>query len=337
MAMRRRAVRGEVLGRPPYGYRVGPERKLEAVPEEAQVVRYIFRLYLHEGLGIRLIARRLNEEGVKTRRGGNWSMVSIRDILRNRAYVGTYTRFGVRVPGTHRALISADDFKTTQERLESRRGTRAPRQVVPFLLSGLVYCGRCGNRMIGVSRRQRWKRRSDGGESEGQYRYYQCESRTNQSLCEYNTQRASELEEAVRQELCRLKDSQEPGVEGNARVKMDVLHERERIRVRMGRLDRAVEAQFSALLRGESELADVREEAAALAAEGARLESRLYELDQRSNQQASALQRIKDRQRAIARLCDESEPLPFDDARNLVRDVVQSITVVDGQVEVRLG
>ncbi len=50
-------------------------------------------------MGIRLIARRLNEEGLKTRRGGNWSMVSIRDILRNRVYLGTYSRFGVKRAG----------------------------------------------------------------------------------------------------------------------------------------------------------------------------------------------------------------------------------------------
>ena len=96
-AMRRKAVKGEVLGRPPYGYKVGSARRLELVPEEAVVVRYIFRLYLQEDMGIRLIARRLNEEGLKTRRGGNWSMVSIRDILRNRAYLGTYSRFDVHV------------------------------------------------------------------------------------------------------------------------------------------------------------------------------------------------------------------------------------------------
>ena len=55
-------------GRPPYGYHVGPRNRLELVEEEALVVRYIYRLYLHEGLGIRLIARRLNEEGLRTRR-----------------------------------------------------------------------------------------------------------------------------------------------------------------------------------------------------------------------------------------------------------------------------
>ncbi|KAA0236988.1 recombinase family protein, partial [bacterium] len=51
-AMRRKAVKGEVLGRPPYGYRVGPRRRLELVPEEGIVVRYIFRLYLQEAMGI---------------------------------------------------------------------------------------------------------------------------------------------------------------------------------------------------------------------------------------------------------------------------------------------
>src|SRR3989304_3072180 len=67
-ARRRKAVKGEVLGRPPYGYKVGHRRRLELVPDEAVVVRYIFRLYLEEGLGIRLITRRLNQEGLKTRR-----------------------------------------------------------------------------------------------------------------------------------------------------------------------------------------------------------------------------------------------------------------------------
>ena len=152
-AMRRKAVRGEVLGRPPYGYRVGMRRRLELVQDEAVLVRYIFRLYLQESLGIRLIARRLNEEGFRTRRGGNWSMVSIRDILRNRVYLGTYSRFGVRVPGSHPALITPDDFRAVQDRLSARRNNYSKRQPSPFLLAGLVRCGHCGNKMIGVSRR----------------------------------------------------------------------------------------------------------------------------------------------------------------------------------------
>ncbi|MGI8552511.1 MAG: recombinase family protein, partial [Dehalococcoidia bacterium] len=108
-AMRRKAIKGEVLGRPAYGYRVGSRKRLEPVAEEAAIVRRIFRLYNQEGLGIRLVARRLNEDGSKTRRGGNWSMVTIRDILRNRVYLGTYARFGVRVPGSHPAIVTSDE------------------------------------------------------------------------------------------------------------------------------------------------------------------------------------------------------------------------------------
>src|SRR3990172_7846169 len=200
-AMGKRAVKGEALGRPPYGYCVGPRRRLQIVAEEGSVVRYIFRLYLKDGLGIRRIARRLHEEELHPRRGLLWSMVTVRDLLRNRAYVGTYSRFGVRVPASHPPLISPEDFQPVQERLDQRRPKGSARETSRFLLSGLAYCGYCGNKMIGVTRRQRWQRRSDGEVRTALYPYYQCESRTNRSLCDYHTRRAEALEEEVRGEL----------------------------------------------------------------------------------------------------------------------------------------
>jgi hypothetical protein len=109
------------------------------------VVRYIFRLYLQEDMGIRRIAGQLNQEEVPTRRGGRWSMVTVRDLLRNRVYLGTYTRFGVKVPGSHPPLVTADDFRRVQERLQSRGHRGTERTLTPFLLSGLVYCARCGS------------------------------------------------------------------------------------------------------------------------------------------------------------------------------------------------
>lgn len=199
-AMRRKAVRGEALGRPPYGYRVGPRRRLEIVAEEAVVVRYIYRLYLHEGLGIRRLAGRLNDEGMKTRRGGRWSMVSVRDILRNRTYLGTYTRFGVKVPDSHPALITPADFRRVQDHLQAHQPAPRRRAPEPFLLSGMAYCARCGNRLIGVSRRQHWTTKA-GEERSANYRYYQCETRTNQNACGYNTQRTTVLEDRVRAQL----------------------------------------------------------------------------------------------------------------------------------------
>ncbi|MDY6917808.1 MAG: recombinase family protein [Chloroflexota bacterium] len=196
-AMKLRAVRGKGLGKPPYGYRLGADKRLEVVPEEATVVQLIYKLYLDRNMGVRLIARHLNEQAITTRRGGLWSIVGIRDILRNRAYVGTSSRFGFRVPDSHKAIIDTDTFNRVQERLSSKTLRRGRAQKSLFLLSGLAYCGYCSNKMIGVNRTQTWTRSRKGGKKKGQYRYYQCQSRTNQSMCQYHTKRADELESAV--------------------------------------------------------------------------------------------------------------------------------------------
>ncbi|MBI4311306.1 MAG: recombinase family protein [Chloroflexi bacterium] len=195
-AMYRKAVRGEGLGKPPYGFCVGKTGKLEEAPEESKVVRLIFQLYVEQGLGIRNIVRELNNGGRRTRRNANWSMVTIRDILRNPAYVGTYRRFGMRIPRSHAALVDRGIFRKAQDLMDSRAPHRRKASPQPFLLSGLAVCGQCGNSMIGVTRRQAW-RNKDGSRMQGVYRYYQCQSRTNQSVCRYHTWRAPALEEAA--------------------------------------------------------------------------------------------------------------------------------------------
>ena len=193
-AMEARALEGNVLGRVLYGYRAGENGNLEIVPDEASVVELIFRLYTREELGFRLIAQELNQRGIKTRRGGSWNVVSIRDIIRNRSYIGTYERFGIRRPGMHEAIIPREVFNEAAERLRSRKPTGRIVQPEPFLLSGFVYCGYCGNKMMGVTRRQSWRRKTDNRRVTGVYRYYQCQSKNNQSTCDYHTWKEDRLE-----------------------------------------------------------------------------------------------------------------------------------------------
>lgn len=195
-AMRAKAIRGEGLGKPPFGYRIGPEGKLDVMSDESATVRLIFNLYTEEDMGMRRIVRHLNEGGVPTRSGGDWSIVTVRDVLRNRAYLGTYTRFGMRVPRSHQAIIDSNEFNLTQQKMAQGRTVRVRRPSEPFLLAGFVYCASCGNRMIGVNRRQGWSRK-DGSQIMGQYRYYQCQSRTNQGMCSYHTWRSEDLERNV--------------------------------------------------------------------------------------------------------------------------------------------
>lgn len=199
-AMRARALEGQALGRPPYGYRIGRDGTLEIVKAEAAVVELIYRLYTQEGLGLRLIAQELNDRGITTRRGNRWNMVSIRDILRNPVYMGTYTRFGMRLPKAHPPIVPAKVFRQAQDLLRARRPSGRVAVAEPFLLSGLAYCAYCGNKMMGVTRHQVW-RRKDGRRARGVYRYYQCQSRNNQSVCGYHTWQAARLEGAVLSQL----------------------------------------------------------------------------------------------------------------------------------------
>ena len=195
-SMRERALQGQALGKPPYGYRIGAEGKLEIVSEEARVVELIFRLYTRDEMGFRLIAQHLNERGIPTRRGSNWNVIGIRDVLRNPVYTGTYTRLGMRRPRTHDAIVPHELFRAAREVTESRRPLGRVSKSEPFLLSGLIECGYCGNKMMGVTRRQSW-RRQDGRRQRGVYRYYQCQSKNNQSVCGYHTWRAPLLEGTV--------------------------------------------------------------------------------------------------------------------------------------------
>ena len=338
-AMRRKAVKGEVLGRPPYGYKVGSRRRLELVPEEAVVVRYIFRLYLQEGLGIRRIARCLNEEAIKTRRGGNWSMVSIRDILRNRAYLGTYTRFGVRVPGSHPALISPEDFRRTQDCLTARRSSYSPRQATPFLLSGLAYCGYCENKMIGVSRRQSWKRQKDGSQAQASYRYYQCESRTNQGLCDYHTRRAGDLETEVKEILAviDMKSGRAfPQAGDETAVLAEAQEQCNQLRRRLAQIDKQLDQYIDAAARGRLSKEKMRALSLELASDRLEVEEHLAEAEHRAQERASLAARHRAQEQTLVRLIDSWDSLEFDRRRSMLREVIVRIIVKDDGVKVLL-
>lgn len=194
-AMEAKALQGKGLGRPPYGYCIGESGILQEVPQEAEIVRVLFRLY-EDGHGFRGVARRLNRSGYLTRRGGSWSIGTVRDILRNSAYIGTSSRFGVRVPKSHPALVNHELFSRVQSRMRTRFSERRPTQRQWYLLAGLAYCGWCGNRMIGLTRRQNWLRK-DGTRVRRTYQYYQCQSYTSHGLCSNHGWKAVDLEKVT--------------------------------------------------------------------------------------------------------------------------------------------
>ena len=157
-------------GHPPYGYRWnGPV--LAVFPEEAEVVKRIFRMYL-EGNGADRIAEILNSEGVRKRNETIFYGPEIRYILTNEAYIGdmilqkTFTvrgrkRKAVRNDGwlpkyhiedDHEPIISRDDFDAVQTERKRRssfgRGNLASANVPHNVLTGRIVCSECGKKYV---------------------------------------------------------------------------------------------------------------------------------------------------------------------------------------------
>lgn len=91
--IRQSALSGNYVGsKNPYGYKkviVDNKKTLEIVPEEAEIVKKIFTRYV-DGEGVLKLVNWLNEEGVKTRKGGLWAVSTVGSIINNPLYCGEY-------------------------------------------------------------------------------------------------------------------------------------------------------------------------------------------------------------------------------------------------------
>ncbi len=259
-------------------------------------------------------------------------MVTVRDILRNRAYVGTYSRFGVRVPASHAPLISPEDFHCVQEQLDQRRPVTESRKMSPFLLSGITYCGYCGNKMIGVTRKQRW-RRSDGTTRTAQYRYYQCESRTNRSLCDYHTRRAEDLEEEVRSGLKSRGTIRSRAAGNGTQTVAEAEAQIRRLRDKARRLDRRLEECLESALSGRLNPEKLRLLGSSIAGEQLQLEDKLLESHRLAELRVTEAQRQRQRDQVLRRLRDDWASLTFGERRELIRKALDRIVVKDDGIE----
>lgn len=73
-----------------YGYdkTIGDYFNLKKNPQEVAVIHRIFDYYVNMGIGASAIARILNEEGIKTKRGKLWYQNSVTRVLTNELYIG---------------------------------------------------------------------------------------------------------------------------------------------------------------------------------------------------------------------------------------------------------
>lgn len=190
--LREMAKQGLFTGRPLLiGYKLKEEKhgkkkrkKFEINEEEAPLIRRIFQLYV-DGKSCRQICKILKEEGIKTRRGYNFSEQTLRRMLDNDFYCGVY-RYKVRdyeelvLDGIVPAIIDKHLFNRVQERkrandpkLQPRNGKRL------YALTGKLICGKCGSHYIGTNSTQ-----NTVANGRTEYNYYTCQNRKEFGHCD---------------------------------------------------------------------------------------------------------------------------------------------------------
>ncbi|MFQ6065822.1 MAG: recombinase family protein [bacterium] len=85
-ALKEKKRRGEPLGSPALGFRAENKERIENC-QELEIVQYVKALR-RKRLSHRDIAKRLNKEGIPTKRGGRWYGSTVSYILKNHRYKG---------------------------------------------------------------------------------------------------------------------------------------------------------------------------------------------------------------------------------------------------------
>ena len=159
--------------RMPIGFRWNDETKYpEPDPEEVKIVQFIFDEYERTRSALQ-VTRYLNNNHVKSKRGGMWSSKLVHDIIRNPFYIGTY-RYNLRESGrgalkpenewiikedNHPAIISKEQFercnKIMDENGTSRDVSEIRETVHIHIFAGKLFCSLCGSGMVATKDRIR--------------------------------------------------------------------------------------------------------------------------------------------------------------------------------------
>jgi len=136
---------------------------VEVVPEQEEVVKRIFSLYL-EGYGRQAIANILNDEGIPSLFGTIWFPETIRSMLQNEKYAGdlllqkTFVQDHLAkvtqknkgqlpqyfIRDDHEAIIDRETFEEVQRETARRKMKYAKPMGETSELTSLVRCGICG-------------------------------------------------------------------------------------------------------------------------------------------------------------------------------------------------
>ena len=179
-----------------YGFTEDENGQPQALPDEAEVVRRIYKSFLR-GQSIRMIKEWLDAEGIAPRKGKEWSLSSIENLLKNEKYCGDVllqktfisdciSRKVIKNVGQlpmylienhHEGIVSRETYQAVQAEFARRGSRRSPNKRAAatglssytsrYALSDRLVCGECGT----LYRRCTWVRKG------GKKIVWRCSSR----------------------------------------------------------------------------------------------------------------------------------------------------------------
>ncbi|MFC6040533.1 recombinase family protein [Paenisporosarcina macmurdoensis] len=164
---------------------------------ESEIVQNVFQWYTQGGLGLKAIVNQLNKAGMKSKKGGLFSLTTVRQLLLNSTYVGkiSYTSDEGKqiVEGHHPPIISLDVWERAQFRLNKKKN-RSTFATGSFPFSSFMKCPFCGSGMSGHNVKNTLKTGNVAA-----YRYYMCNRYINKGIiaCRPNSIPADKIEQTI--------------------------------------------------------------------------------------------------------------------------------------------
>lgn len=179
-----------------YGFTEDENGQPQVLPDEAEVVRRIYKSFLR-GQSIRMIKGWLDAEGIAPRKGKEWSLSSVENILKNEKYCGDVllqktfisdciSRKVIKNVGQlpmylienhHEGIVSRETYQAVQAEFARRSSRRSPNKRAAatglssytsrYALSDRLVCEECGT----LYRRCTWVRKG------GKKIVWRCSSR----------------------------------------------------------------------------------------------------------------------------------------------------------------
>ena len=140
-----------------YGYDyVVKDKKLVVNEYEKELVNKIFDLYI-DGISYFKIAQKLNNENIKTKRGGRWAASTIQSIINNPLYVGK-VRYGVKTKNKDRSftvdgnniesIVSNSKWELANQVVKTRKKFKVRRYPSEnSYYFHIIKCNKCGGSM----------------------------------------------------------------------------------------------------------------------------------------------------------------------------------------------